>query len=101
MSQRLFDQRINRWIIENITVGIDDSILAMAGIWIQRNVSHDAKIWELFFEFFDRLRDQAIGIKCFFTIGGFKFGPDYWKQSHDWNAKRDAVFGNQHELIKR
>ena len=71
MALRLSRQHFYRLIVEHIAAVVDQAVLAMGGVGVERNVCHDAEFGEILFQFGNDARDEAVRVVGFTRIQAF------------------------------
>ena len=66
MTERLFDQRVTGHIVQYITGLVDDAVLTVGGVGVQRNVGDDADLRYRRLQFGHRTLYQSVSL-----IGSF------------------------------
>ena len=72
----------------------------MAGVWVERNISHDAQVGKVLFKSRDHMGNQTYGVRCFFAIRRFKVATDDGKERHDRNAELHTFFGDVQQQVQ-
>ena len=82
MRNRLLYQRIYRTVVQDITILINNAVLAMGREWIQSNISHNAHFRTSILNGFNCSLSQTIRIVCFFRKFCFSIHRRHWKKCH-------------------
>ena len=96
MYQRLLSQYCHSFIVHYITIGIDQPVLPMTGIGVERNISDNAKLRKAFLQlaYYTGHKTHRIG-----GLGGskiFQTGLDNGKNSNRGYAELQALFCSIH-----
>ena len=62
LSKRLLLQNRNGVVVQNVAGVIDNAVLTVAGVGIQRNIGHHTELGKMLFEARHDARNQALGI---------------------------------------
>ena len=68
MSERLLLQHGNGFVVQDVAGLVDQAVLSMAGIRIERDVRDDADLWEASLHFANAARHQAIRVEGLFGL---------------------------------
>jgi hypothetical protein len=66
VTKRLFGQHFQRFIIQNIATCVDQAILAMTGVGIERHIGNHPQLWKLTLQRPDNARYQTLIVKRLF-----------------------------------
>ena len=61
LRQRLLDEALDGRLVDDVAVLVDDAVLAIAGVRVQRHVAQHAQVGEALLQFAHHARDQAVG----------------------------------------
>jgi len=70
-GQRLLFENRNRFVVQHITGSINDAVLTVGGVRIQRDVGDYAEFGQMFFQRGDAAWHQPFGIGGFASVSGF------------------------------
>ena len=101
MRQRLLHQRFNGFVVEDVAGVVDQAVLAMRGVRVQRLVAHHAQLGETRFQRADRARDDAVVVPGNAAIGGLGRGIGHAEQVDDGNAQFQRLFADLQQFVDR
>ena len=94
-------QHGDRLVVHHIAAGVDQAILTVAGIRVQRDVGDDAEFGKTGFQRGDGTGDQTIGVERFFRAQGFQTGINNRKQRQRGDAQLHALLRHRQQQINR
>ncbi len=103
MSQCLAREDLERFIVQYVAawvVGVDQAVLAMAGVRIEGNVGDHAKSGELLLQGGHHVWHQAIGVIGFFRSRRLAAGVDHREQGQCRNAEGQCPLGCLQQLVQ-
>src|SRR5262245_62376430 len=83
LGQRLLLEDRDGLVIEDIPCSVDDTVLAMAGVRIERDVGHHPQLWKTAFQGSDGPRDKTVRIACLPAIRSLQPRFDRGKNGDD------------------
>ena len=98
MRQRLPDKHIDCCVVENIAIVIDDAVLAVGCVRVERNVGHYDEVGQLCL---DRLHGplyQAVRVGTLRTVERLAVSPNHREQGHGGYAQIPG-FGKSGEQL--
>ena len=87
MGQRLLHQHVGGDVVEHVTRGVDDAVLAVGGVGVQSDVCHHAQLRHRVFQRPDGALHQAVGAERLLGQQALALGPDDREQCHGGNAQ--------------
>ncbi len=96
----LAGQHLHGVVVQDVAGLVEQAVLAVAGVGVQRHVGHDAQLGEFFFQRPHHARNQAVGVERFFAIGRLQRGLNRRKQRQHRNAQTHAFFGHWQQQIQ-
>ena len=101
IAQRLLHQYFSGFIVQYIACLVNQTILTVRGIGIQRAIGDDAQLRKFFFERAHHARNQAVGVECFASIQGFFMRLHHGEQSQSGNIQSHSPLRHAQQLIQR
>ena len=99
VGKRLLNQRIHGFVVGDIIVLIQQTVLAVTGVRIQRHIGNHAELGQPLFQCPYRALNEPLRIPCFPAIGGLLSGIDDGKQHHGGNSQIRCFTGLLDQLI--
>ena len=87
-------------VVENVAARVDDPVLAMAGVGVQRHVAHDTEFGKFFFEPRNHARDQTFRVGGFLAVQRFQLGVDYGEQRQHRHLELETALGHRQQLVQ-
>ncbi len=87
VRQRLLDQRLQGRVVGDVAVGVEQAVLAVAGVGIERDVGDHAELGMRVLERAHRALHQAVGIPGFVGALAFRCVADHREQRDRGNAQ--------------
>ena len=88
MRDCLAHEHGNRDIVEHIASIVDNAVLAVGRVWIQRDVRDNGKVGKLRFYRAHRSLNEAIRIGTLSTVKAFSVGIDNREERYSWYSER-------------
>ena len=100
MRDRLFLQNGIGFIVEDIASLVDHTVLAVAGVGVQRDIGDHAQVWKVVFQRPHDRWHKAIWVERFFAPGGFQRCLDHGKQRNCRNPQGSGFLAYRQELVE-
>ena len=100
MTLRLPGQHGDSLIVQHIAAVVDQTVLSVAGVGIEGDVGHHAKLGKFLFQNCHRARRQAILVVRLARIQSFQRRIDHRKQCHHRDTQLDAFLGIFQQQVK-
>ena len=91
LDQGLANQHLGRLVVENIAFGIDDAVMAVAGVGIERDIGQHTDLRHRIFDRLDRAAHEIVRIERLAPVIGTQFVGRVREQGQAGNAR----FGRQ------
>ena len=91
---------VEGFIVENVTRCVDQAVLAVAGVGIERHIGDHAEIRKARLERLHNPRHQAIGIEGLGGIEGFLAILDHREERQRRHAKRHRLLGDAQQIVE-
>ena len=101
LDQGLAREDFDGDVIEYVAVLIDDAILAMRRIRIERDIGQNAKVREALFERAHGAGNEPLRVGRLAAIERLERGVDDGEKRHHRNAQGNALFGDRHQRVER
>jgi len=104
VTQRLLRQRLQGLVVHHVAARIgrvDEAILAVAGVGIERHVGDHAQLRETRLERLHRTRHQPLGVPGLFGALGLARRVDHREQGERGHAELQRIFGNAQQFVDR
>lgn len=101
MNHCLFGQYGYGLIVHDIATCVDQTVLAMAGVRVERNIRDDAQFGEAAFQCGNGARYQPVRVECFFSAQCFQIGAYYREQCQCGDTQLHAFFGHGEQQVER
>ncbi len=100
MAERLLRQHFQRLVVQHVACFVDQAILTVTGVRIERDVGDYPEIREFTLQRLDRARNQAIFVECLFGAQRLQRDIDHRKQRQRRNAQIDGTLGSFQQEIE-
>ena len=94
LHQRLAGQHLHRAVVEDVAVFVEQAVLAVAGVRIERDVGEQPQAREALFQLAQCPRDQPCGVRRLVAAGVLQRRLDDREQGHHRDAQFDALLGH-------
>ena len=99
LDQRLLTQHGQCLVIQHIAALVDQAILSVAGVGVQRHVGHHAQLREACLECTHRAGNQSLRVGGQFAVGGFQVGGNDREEGQYRYPQRAALFRHVQQLV--
>ena len=99
VSERLLLQYREGLVVEHIAGLVDEAVLPMARVGIERDVGDDADFRKALLQFAHAARHQALGIEGLLGVGGLQRGVDHRKERDRRNAECERLLDHREQVV--
>ena len=101
LGQRHFDQRLHRRLVHHVAVVVDQAVLAVGGIRIERHVTDETQLRETLLQLAGGALEQTLRIPGLAGILGLHRAIHRREQGQRRDTQRHALLAQLHQLIDR
>ena len=91
MDLRLLRQHFDGFVVDHIAAVVDQAVLAVASVGVERDIGHHAEFGEILLQCGDHARHEAVRVVGLACIQALQWRIDHRKDRHHRNTQLDAL----------